>query len=116
MDERRTTSVLFTSEFKRNLRRLAKRYRTIRSDLEPLIERLSAGDTPGDRVKGVGRVVVKVRLPNSDAGRGKSGGYRVVYYVRARDRVILITIYSKSDQGDVTTAQLRRIIEGDETA
>ena len=58
------------------------------------MERLSSGETPGDRVQGVGHVVYKVRVPNSDARRGTSGGYRVVYYVQTTDRVILVTIYS----------------------
>ncbi len=103
--------MLFTSEFKRSLRRLAKRYRRIRQDVEPLVDALSSGETPGDRVQGTGYVVYKVRLANSDARRGKSGGYRVVYYVEVAERVILVTIYSKSDQGDISPSALRQIIE-----
>jgi mRNA-degrading endonuclease RelE of RelBE toxin-antitoxin system len=105
--------VLFTAEFKRSLRRLAKRYRNVRRDVEPLVDRLAAGETPGDRVRGTGHVVYKVRVPNADARRGTSGGYRVVYYVQTAERVVLVTIYSKSDQGNVSAAALRRIIEGE---
>ncbi|HLT46170.1 MAG TPA: type II toxin-antitoxin system RelE/ParE family toxin [Rubricoccaceae bacterium] len=108
---RHPVEVLFTSEFKRNLRHLARRYRSIRRDVEPLIERLASGETPGDRVRQTGHVVYKVRVPNSDARRGKSGGYRVIYYVQTSERVILITIYSKSEQGDVSPKLLREIIE-----
>lgn len=67
--------------FERDLKRLGRRYRRIRRDLEPLIGQLLAGESPGDRVQGVRTVVYKVRLPNSDARRGKSGGYRVIYYL-----------------------------------
>ena len=112
MGDRPPVEVFFTAEFKRNLRRLARRYRSIRSDLDPLIADLRGGETPGARIKGVGQVVYKVRLPNSDARRGKSGGYRVVYYVQTAERVVLVTVYSKSDQGDVSAAALRQIIEG----
>jgi len=31
--------ISYTPEFKRNLRRLAKKYRQIRSDLDPLLQR-----------------------------------------------------------------------------
>src|SRR5690625_709688 len=103
--------VLFTSEFKRSLRRLLKRYRSIRRDVESLVEELASGETPGERVKGTGHVVYKVRVANTDARRGKSGGYRVVYYVQTSERVILVTVYSKSDQGDISSAVLRQIIE-----
>ena len=104
------TQVEFTPEFKRCLRTLAKRYPTIRSDLEPLIAALQSGERPGDQVGGVGYAVVKARAPNSDARRGRSGGYRVVYWVAEKQRVVLLTLYSKSDQADVSIAQLRHVL------
>ena len=114
MSDAPLAEVVFTSEFKRSLRRLAKRYRSVRQDLEPLVRRIAWGETPGDRVQGVGAVVYKARVANSDARRGTSGGYRVLYYVPLQDRVVLLTVYSKSDQGDVSADALRRIIaEGD---
>ncbi|ABQ25158.1 hypothetical protein Gura_0952 [Geotalea uraniireducens Rf4] len=45
--------ISFTLEFKRNLRALAKKYRSIRSDIQPLIDHLLAGELPGDQVPGV---------------------------------------------------------------
>jgi len=36
---------------------------------------------------------IKVRLRNSDAQRGKSGGYRVIYYLKTKAKIILVTIY-----------------------
>jgi hypothetical protein len=45
--------ISFTLEFKRNLRALAKRYRCIRSDIQPLIDKLLAGELPGNQVPGV---------------------------------------------------------------
>jgi len=35
--------VAFTPEFKRNLRTLAKKYRHIRSDVQPIIDQIQAG-------------------------------------------------------------------------
>jgi mRNA-degrading endonuclease RelE of RelBE toxin-antitoxin system len=96
--------------FERDLKRLGRRYRRIQKDLEPLIERLIAGETPGDRVQGVPTVVYKVRLPNRDAGRGKSGGYRVIYYLPSGQVTVLLTIYSKSDQADIQVAEIASIL------
>jgi mRNA-degrading endonuclease RelE of RelBE toxin-antitoxin system len=90
-----------TPRFQRDLRDLAKRYRQVRSDLQPLIEQLQAGELPGDRIAGVSYTVFKVRLKNSNIQKGKSGGYRVIYYLKAVDSIILATIYSKSDLVDV---------------
>jgi mRNA-degrading endonuclease RelE of RelBE toxin-antitoxin system len=102
--------IRFTPEFKRNLRALAKRYRHIRSDLEPILHQLQNGETPGDQIPGTGYTLYKVRVRNSDARRGKSGGYRIIYYIQTPTSVVLITLYSKSDQSDVSAEEVRQII------
>ena len=107
--------VAYTPEFKRNLRQLAKKYRHIHDDIQPIIDQLIAGDKPGDQITGIQVEVFKVRAGNSDARKGKSGGYRVLYQ-RKPDAIVLITIYSKSDQADVTAAEIRRIIAYHEDA
>ena len=38
--------IRFTPEFKRNLRALAKKYRNIRLDIDPVIQQLQAGNFP----------------------------------------------------------------------
>ena len=53
----------------------------------------------------------KVRIKNSDARRGKSGGYRIIYYLKTEDRILLVTIYSKSDKADVPAAEIRELIK-----
>lgn len=58
--------IALTPRFKRDLRELAKRYRSIRTDLQPLVEQLQAGELPGDRIAGIKYQVFKVRLKNSN--------------------------------------------------
>jgi len=99
-----------TPRFQRDLRTLVKRYRHIRSDLQPLIEHLQAGELPGDRIAGIGYDIFKVRLKNSDIQKGKSGGYRVIYYLKTQESVILVTIYSKSDLSDVDAQTIQDAI------
>lgn len=108
--------LFFSTAFKRQLHDLAKRYRNIRSDLQPVLDQLLTGQMPGDQVSGTGYAIYKVRVPNRDAKRGKSGGYRVIYYLQTdRDR-LLVAIYSKSDQADVAAAELRRIVEAQDAS
>ncbi|MDB9303532.1 type II toxin-antitoxin system RelE family toxin [Nodularia spumigena] len=102
--------IALTPRFKRDLRELAKRYRSIRSDIQPLIEQLQAGKIPGDRIAGVKYQVFKVRLKNSNIQKGKSGGYRVIYYVKTEQEIILTTIYSKSDISDVNNQIIEEAI------
>ena len=99
-----------TPRFQKDLRTLAKRYRRIRSDLQPLIDQLQAGELPGDQVSGMKLTIFKVRLKNSDIQKGKSAGYRVIYYLKAQDRIILVTLYSKSDQPDVALETIKQAL------
>jgi len=87
--------VEFTPEFKRNLRALSKKYRHIRSDVQPVIEQLQAGEFIGDRIPRTQYVVFKARVRNSDIQKGKSAGYRLIYQVKVPTLVVLVTIYSK---------------------
>ncbi|BAZ85704.1 type II toxin-antitoxin system RelE/ParE family toxin [Dolichospermum compactum] len=45
--------IALTPRFQRDLRELAKRYHSIRSDIQPLIDQLQAGEIPGDRIAGI---------------------------------------------------------------
>jgi mRNA-degrading endonuclease RelE of RelBE toxin-antitoxin system len=64
--------ILLTQRFKKDLAQLAKRYRSIREDLEPLIENLKAGEILGEQLSGLSYQVFKVRLKNSNIQKGKS--------------------------------------------
>lgn len=100
----------YTAEFKQNVKRLNRRYRSIKDDLQELLEQLKQGSTPGDKIQGIGYTVCKVRVKNTDIKKGKSGGYRVIYYVQSDSGITLLAMYSKSDQANISTDTLRRII------
>ena len=103
--------VEYTPEFKRNIRHLSKKYRHIKSDVQPVIEDLGAGKTLGEQIKGVNYTVYKVRVKNTDIKKGKRAGYRLIYYIKTTSKTVLVTIYSKTEQGDITADNIRRIIE-----
>ncbi len=102
--------VNLTPQFRKDLKDLAKRYRSIRKDLQPLIQELQSGNTPGDRIQGLNYQVFKVRLKKSDIQKGKSAGYRVIYYLQTQTGIVLVTIYSKSDLSDVNNQIIEQAI------
>ncbi|MEG3910138.1 type II toxin-antitoxin system RelE/ParE family toxin [Microcoleus sp. w2-18bC1] len=110
-DETPQIQIVFSDEFKTRLRTLIKRYRSIRTDLKPLLDELQSGNLIGDQIPGTGYTVFKVRLKNSDIQKGKSGGYRVIYQLRGDTYILLVVIYSKSDQDDIPANQIRDIID-----
>jgi addiction module RelE/StbE family toxin len=101
----------FTPEFKRNLRGLAKKYRQINLDIQPVIERLQNGEIIGDQITGLHLTLYKLRIQNRDIQRGKSSGYRLIYWLKAPDYIVLVTVYSKLDQGDITARMIKRILK-----
>ncbi len=110
MSESSFTRIEATTTFQRKLRTLAKKYRRIRQDIEPILEQLQRGELPGDRIPGVGYNVFKLRVRNSDIQKGKSSGYRLIYYVKTTTAILLLDIYAKSEQSDISIDDIRRII------
>jgi mRNA-degrading endonuclease RelE of RelBE toxin-antitoxin system len=96
--------------YKKELKKLNKRYRSIDKDIKPLIQKLEAGETPGDRIAENKYPVYKVRIPNSDTRKGKSGGYRVIYYTITPESILLTTIYTKSDRRTISNKEVEDII------
>ncbi len=63
---------------------------------------------------GVQFEVFKVRLKNSDTSKGKSGGYRIIYQRTLEGNIVLVTIYSKTEQADIAPHEIRNIIRAGE--
>ncbi|QIR40220.1 type II toxin-antitoxin system RelE/ParE family toxin [Tolypothrix sp. PCC 7910] len=105
-------SIRFADEFEEKLYRLSKRFRNIRSDVQPIIEQLQQGNIVGDRISGLGEeyIVYKVRVRNSNIQKGKSAGYRLIYQLESPTSILLLTIYSKSDQEDIAANEIRNIL------
>ena len=106
-----TIRVEYTPEFKRNLRALAKKYPHIRSDVQPVINSLQSGDVIGNQVSGTRFTIFKVRVKNSDIQKGKRSGYRLLYNLKTPTEIVLVTIYSKLDQSDISAEQIQRILK-----
>lgn len=81
---------VFTVWFDRNLKSLRKHNPNLRSDFESFLKTFDAQAHPVIPRTGGAR---KARMPAK--GRGKRGGYRVVYYFVLDNTVWLLTIYDK---------------------
>jgi addiction module RelE/StbE family toxin len=102
--------VRFTPPFKRRIKSLSKRYRQIQADIQPIIDELASGNFIGNQISGIESTVFKVRIKNSDIPTGKSGGYRLIYQVISTELILLLLIYAKSDQADVSLEEIEDAI------
>ncbi|WP_341527199.1 type II toxin-antitoxin system RelE/ParE family toxin [Nostoc sp. UHCC 0302] len=112
MQSDNTVSIRFSYEFEEEVYRLSKRFRNIRSDIQPIIEQLQQGNVIGDRIAGISEeyVVYKLRVRNSNIQKGKSAGYRLIYLLELPTSILLLTIYSKSDREDIGVNEIRNIV------
>ncbi|MEO6850344.1 MAG: type II toxin-antitoxin system RelE/ParE family toxin, partial [Mucilaginibacter sp.] len=94
--------------FDRELKKLTKKYPSIKNDLLLLAKSLVADPFQGE---GLGKDCYKVRMAISSKGRGKSGGSRVIMCVKIVDeRIILLSIYDKSAQSDISDTFLVQLL------
>lgn len=111
MTEFPSIQILVTPDFQGQLRKLAKRYRIIRSDLQPLFDDLESSNCPGDQIPSTTCTAFKVRVKNSDIQKGNGAGYRVIDQLWDKIRILLVTLYSKSDETTLTAREICEIID-----
>ncbi len=98
-----------TSGFKRRIKKLLKKYPSLKQDVSDLVDSLMESPQQGISL---GNNCYKVRLAITSKGKGKSGGARVITYVLVLDETVyLLSIYDKSEQESIAESELLRLIE-----
>jgi|SRR5690606_23501910 len=102
-------SVIPSDKFKREVKRLVKKFSSLKkelADLSFLLENEPDTGTP------LGNNTYKIRLSIKSKGKGKSGGARVItYVVTENSEIYLLTIYDKSEFDNVDDKTIKNIIE-----
>lgn len=104
--------ITFTDSFKRQYKKLKKKYPHIKNDLNPLLVDIEEGKLPGDSIPGLLNKVYKARCPSSDMKRGKSGGYRILYYLAGQEnKIYLLNIYSKAERENIPVNLILEVLK-----
>lgn len=86
---------------------MAKKYPSLKSDLALLLDSLANDPRQGDAL---GNNFYKIKLAIASKGKGKSGGARVITYVKIIGATIFLTsIYDKGEKNTITETELRQI-------
>lgn len=105
-------SVITSPGFDRKLKRLAKKYKSLKKDLQELTVELKQNPDLGTDL---GNGIRKVRMAISDKGKGKSHGARVIIHtaiVSVQEGVItLLTLYDKSEQVNITSQEIAHLLK-----
>src|SRR6187551_2550803 len=98
-------SVITTPRFEKQAKRLVRKYRSLKKEIEALITTLKLDPEQGTPIT---NHCFKIRLSISSKGKGKSGGGRVITHVYvAGATVFLLTIFDKSEQENISDAELK---------
>lgn len=101
--------VCVTSYFKRQSKKLLKKYPSLKHELASFIENLSTLQIQGSSL---GRSCYKIRLSIASKGSGKSGGARVITYVQVIDKKVnLLSIYDKSEIPNISGNELSTLLK-----
>ena len=98
-----------TPSFKREAKKLIKKFASLKDELALLGSELEANPKMGTDL---GNNTYKIRLAIKSKNKGKSGGARVITFVITEDHEIyLLKIYDKSDLENINSKELRILIE-----
>ena len=105
-------NVELTDDFKRDAKRLIKKYRSVASEIRDLIQSLELSPIQGEPL---GKDCYKIRMAISSKNKGKSGGSRVITCVKIiNETVILLSIYDKSEQEDIDDKRLDNLLKNND--
>lgn len=101
--------VIAIPSFKRELKKLAKKFSSLKFDFAELIESLQQHPSQGTAL---GHNCYKIRMSITSKGKGKSGGARVITCLQVSETTVyLLSIYDKSDQDTITNKELKELIK-----
>ena len=102
-------SVFPTRRFEKELKRLVKKYPSLKNDFAQLITDLRENPVLGTFI---GNSCHKIRLAIGSKGKGKSAGARVITYLYIDTQTIyLLAIYDKSEKTDLKPNDLKEMIQ-----
>ncbi len=95
--------------FERQVKRLSKKYPSLKADLLELITKLENQPKLGTSL---GNNCYKIRIAITSKGKGKSGGARVItYYLTSENAVYLLSIFDKSEFETIADSVLKELLK-----
>ncbi len=102
-------NIIAVPTFRKELKKLAKKYHSLKTDLAILFKSLEENPIQGTSL---GNNCYKIRIAITSKGKGKSGGARVITnFVIAEETVFLISIYDKSEKENLTDKELDELLK-----
>ena len=96
-------------KFEKELKRLARKYPSLKNEYLEFIQNLKQQPEQGSPL---GNNCFKIRLSIASKGKGKSGGGRIITFVKVLETIVyLLTIYDKSEQENINDKDLEELLK-----
>ena len=102
-------NVELTDNFKKEAKRLIKKYPSLKAEIAALGEQLADNPSMGTPL---GDDVYKIRISVASKQKGKSGGARIISFVKViAETVFLLSIYSKGEKDTITNKEIEELLK-----
>lgn len=100
--------ILTIPPFGKQLKRLAKKYPSLKQDFANFLESLKIVPDQGSPS---GKNCFKIRIAIKSKGKGKRSGARVITsFVISNDTIYLLAIYDKSNKNNLSDRELKELL------
>ena len=101
-------NVELSSNFKKEAKRLVKKYPSLKLELAELFSHLKQNPTTGISL---GNDIYKIRLAVASKNSGKSGGVRIISFVKIiNTTVLLFSIYNKGEKDSISKKEIEQLL------
>lgn len=102
-------NIELTDNFKKEAKKLIKKYASLRGEIIELAQALSENPMMGTPL---GNDVYKIRIAIASKNRGKSGGARIISFVKIiNETVYLLAIYNKGEQDSISDKEIEDLLK-----
>jgi len=98
----------YSDNFLKEAKQLSKKFKLLKADLQQAVKEI---ETQNDLGVYLGFNLFKKRVKNSSVPTGKSGGFRIIIYQQIENKIVLISIYSKTQKENLTDEELSTLIK-----
>ena len=104
-------TVIAVPRFEHEMKHLAKKYASLKDEYKALVEELEKNPEKGTPLS---NNLYKIRLAIASKGRGKSGGARVITYLKTEEgNVYLLSIYDKGERDTISDKEIKDILNSE---
>jgi mRNA-degrading endonuclease RelE of RelBE toxin-antitoxin system len=101
--------IVFSDTFLREIKKLSKKYKSMKNDFEIFLDELENNPLQGDSL---GKDCYKVRMAIASKQKGKSGGARVITCVKiVKEKLVLLSIYDKKEQDSISDKEIDKLLK-----